>query len=75
MEAFNNKLKGELTIVISEKNIKKKVLDKEKIVNKAKKYLEKYSLKDTVDLILESEKVNKKEIYKLCLKVKNEKNY
>ena len=75
MEAFNNKLKGELTIVISEKNIKKKVLDKEKIVQKAKKYLKKYSLKDTVDLILESEKINKKEIYKLCLKVKNEKSY
>ena len=50
-------------------------MDKEKIVNKAKNYLKKYSLKDTVDLILESEKTNKKEIYKLCLKVKNEKNY
>ena len=74
VEAFNSKLKGELTIVISEKNIKKKVLDKEKIVQKAKKYLKKYSLKDTVDLILESEKINKKEIYKLCLKVKNEKS-
>ena len=74
VEAFNSKLKGELTIVISEKNIEKKVLDKEKIVQKAKKYLKKYSLKDTVDLILESEKINKKEIYKLCLKVKNEKS-
>ena len=31
--------------------------------------------KDTVNLILETEKVNKKTIYKLCLKVKNEKNY
>ena len=67
-------MKGELTVIISEKKIKKKVLDKEKIVNKAKKYLKKYSLKDTVDLILESEKINRKEIYKLCLKVKNEKN-
>ena len=64
-----------MTVIVSEKNIEKKTLDKEKIVNKAKKYLKKYSLKDTVDLILESEKVNKKEIYKLCLKVKNEKNY
>jgi 16S rRNA (cytidine1402-2'-O)-methyltransferase len=72
---FKNQLKGELTIVISEKDIKKKILDKEKIVNKAKKYLKKYSLKDTVDLILESEKINRKEIYKLCLKVKNEKNH
>ena len=67
-------LKGELTIVISEKTIKNKKINEEKIVNKAKKYLKKYSLKDTVDLIFESEKVNKKEIYKLCIKVKNEKN-
>ena len=75
VKLFKNQLKGELTIVISEKDIKKNTLDKEKIVNKAKKYLKKYSLKDTVDLILESEKINRKEIYKLCLKVKNEKNY
>ena len=75
LKLFDNKMKGELTVVVSEKIIEKKALDKEKIVNKAKKYLKKYSLKDTVDLILESEKVNKKEIYKLCLKVKNEKNY
>ena len=75
LQLFDNKMKGELTVIVSEKNIEKKTLDKEKIVNKAKKYLKKYSLKDTVDLILESEKVNKKEIYKLCLKVKNEKNY
>ena len=72
---FKSQLKGELTIVISEKDIKKRVLDKEKIVNKAKIFLKKYSLKDTVDLILESEKINRKEIYKLCLGVKNEKNY
>ena len=44
-------------------------------MNKAKKYLKKYSLKDTVDLILESEKTNKKKIYNLCLKLKNEKNF
>ena len=75
MKFFKNPIKGELTVIISEKEITKKILDKEKIVNKAKKYLKKYSLKDTVDLILESEKINRKEIYKLCLKVKNEKNY
>ena len=45
------------------------------IVNKIKKYLAKYSLKDTVNLILETEKVNKKKVYDLCLKLKNEKNY
>jgi 16S rRNA (cytidine1402-2'-O)-methyltransferase len=75
VKLFDNKMKGELTVIISEKSDIKKVLNKEKIVNKAKKYLKRYSLKDTVDLILESEKINKKEIYKLCLKAKNEKNY
>ena len=68
---FDEKLKGELTIVISESN-KKIPIDKEKIINKAKKYLKKYSLKDTVNLIIETEKINKKEIYNLCLKIKNE---
>ena len=63
-----------MTIVISENNIKVKKFDEEKIVNKIKKHLKKYSLKDTVDLILETEKVNKKKVYELCLKVKNEKN-
>ena len=68
---FDKKLKGELTIVISESN-KKIPIDKEKIINKAKKYLKKYSVIDTVDLIIETEKINKKEIYNLCLKIKNE---
>jgi 16S rRNA (cytidine1402-2'-O)-methyltransferase len=74
LKILKNSLKGELTIVISENNIKVKKFDEEKIVNKIKKHLKKYSLKDTVDLILETEKVNKKKVYELCLKVKNEKN-
>ena len=41
-------------------------------MNKVKKYLKKYSLKDTVNLILETEKANKKKIYNLCLKIKDE---
>ena len=75
IKTFNSRLKGELTVVVSEKSIEKNFVDKDKIVNKAKKYLKKYSLKDTVDLILETEKIAKKEIYKLCLQIKNEKNY
>ena len=72
---FKNSLKGELTIVVSNiKKVKKKI-NKEKIINKVKRYLKKYSLKDTVNLIIESEKINKKEIYKLCLKIKDEKNF
>ena len=74
LDEFKDPLKGELTVVISEKNNKNKTYDEEKIVNKIKKYLKKYSLKDTVNLILETEKINKKKVYDLCLKIKNEKN-
>ena len=76
VKMFDERVRGELTVIVSEKQIEKKSFDKEKIVNKIKKYLKKYSLKDTVDLILETEESNKKkEVYKLCLKIKNEKNY
>ena len=75
LKSFNNSIKGELTVVISENNIKSKIIDEEKIVNKIKKYLKNYSLKDTVNLIQETEKINKKYIYNICLKIKNEKNY
>ncbi len=74
LDIFKDPLKGELTVVISEKNKKDITYDEEKIVNKIKKYLKKYSLKDTVNLILETEKINKKKVYDLCLKTKNEKN-
>ena len=70
---FEQPIKGELTVVISENNSKVKSFSEEKIVNKIKKYLKKYSLKDTVNLILETEKINKKKVYNLCLKVKNKK--
>ncbi len=74
LKLFKNPIKGELTVIISEKNIKTFIFDEQKIVNKVKKYLKKYSLKDTVDLILETESVKKKDVYNICLKVKNEKN-
>ena len=74
LKPFKNKLRGELTIVISEGTKVENKPEISKIINRAKKYLKKYSLKDTVNLIIETEKVNKKEIYKLCLKIKNEKN-
>ena len=75
IKLFKTPIKGELTIVISENNNKSENFNEEKIVNKIKKYLKKYSLKDTVELILETEKVNKKKVYDLCLKIKNEKNF
>ena len=74
LELFKTPLKGELTLVISENNAKKATIDEQKIIHIARKYLKNLSLKDTVNLIFEKEKVNKKLIYKICLKIKNEKN-
>ena len=72
---FKSPIKGELTVVISEKNIKSDFLDENKIKKKAKIFLKKYSLKDVVELLFESEGVNRKKIYKICLDLKkNEKN-
>ena len=73
-DTFKDPLKGELTVVISGIKSKVQSIDKEKIINKAKKYLKKYSLKDTVELISETENANNKNIYQLCLELKNEKN-
>ena len=74
LKMIKNSFKGELTVIISEQFNYSKEIDEEKIVNKAKKYLKKYSLKDSVELILETENINKKKIYDLCLKIKNEEN-
>mgnify|MGYP001384270983 CR=1 FL=1 len=72
---FKSPIKGELTVVISENNTKEKFLDEDKIKKKAKQFLKKYSLKDVVELLFETEKVNKKKIYQICLNLKkNEKN-
>ena len=73
-KTLKSPLKGELTFIISNKDLKEKTINEEKIINKAKKYLKKYSVKDTVDLIMETEQINKKKIYQICLKIKNEIN-
>ena len=74
IKSFEKQFKGELTIVISEKSEKKQKdnLISIKIINKVKKYLKRYSIKDTVELISKTETINKKIIYNLCLKIKNE---
>ena len=69
---FKNPIKGELTVVISEKNTKDYFFDENKIIKKAKQYLEKYSLKDVVEICFENEKHNKKKIYQICLKIKQD---
>ena len=68
-----NNFKGEITLIISEGTPKKQKIDEKKIINSVKKYLKRYSVKDTVDLIMKREKINKKKIYKLCIDIKNEK--
>ncbi len=73
-KTLKSPLKGELTFIISNMDLKEKTINEEKIINKAKKYLKKYSVKDSVDLIMETEQINKKKIYQICLKIKNEIN-
>ena len=73
-KTLKSSLKGELTFIISNMDLKEKTINEEKIINKAKKYLKKYSVRDTVDLIMETEQINKKKIYQICLKIKNEIN-
>ena len=73
-KTLKSPLKGELTFIISNMDLKEKTINEEKIINKAKKYLKKYSVKDTVDLIMETEQISKKKIYEICLKIKNEIN-
>ena len=74
VELFKTPLKGELTVIISKKKIKKQLVDNFDIKNQAKKYLKKYSLKDVVELISKKEKIAKNKIYSICLDIKNEKN-
>ena len=72
VELFRQSLKGELTIVISKKNINNVSLTNEEIILEAKKYLKKYTLKDVVELLSKKEKISKKKVYDICLKLKND---
>ena len=71
LNLFKTQLRGELTIVISQK-IKKEILstDYVKIENQVIKYLKSYTVKDVVELMSKKEKLPKKIIYNLCIKNK-----
>tara|TARA_B110000967_G_scaffold187108_1_gene208766 strand:+ start:976 stop:1818 length:843 start_codon:yes stop_codon:yes gene_type:complete len=73
IKPFKTPLKGELTIVISKIHTNNDLESDIDIVPEAIKYLKKYSLKDVVELISKKEKVSKKKVYEICLKIKNEK--
>ncbi len=75
LQSFEKNLKGELTIVISEKKNNKNISNK--LSESDKKYIKKMvknlSIKDITNLISENRNISKKEIYNYCLKIKNEK--
>jgi 16S rRNA (cytidine1402-2'-O)-methyltransferase len=73
VKPFKTGLKGELTVVISKIYINNKLATDVEIVRQAKEYLNKYSLKDVVELIAKKEKISKKKVYDICLKIKNDK--
>ncbi len=71
---FKNELRGEITLVLSEKyknesKIKLEENDKKNI----KKLMKKLSIKDVVSEIKKNKDISKKEIYNYCLELKNEK--
>ena len=74
LEIFNKELKGELTIVISEKKIDKNHSQElsESDMNIIKKMINKLTIKEITEIISQNKDISKKEIYNYCLKIKNE---
>ena len=69
---LSDNLRGELTVVISEKNKEnkfKKVID-ESVKIKIKEMIKKYSIKVVVEFISKKENLPKKIVYNFCLKAK-----
>ena len=73
LELFNNELKGELTIVISEKKEENASQNlSESDINLIKKMINKLSTKEITDFICSNKNIPKKVVYNFCLKLKNE---
>ena len=73
LDILKYNLKGELTVVISNKfNVKKKSINQlsESVKNEIKLMLTKYSNKDVSDFISKREKISKKIIYDYCITLK-----
>ena len=74
LEVFQKEPKGEITVVISEKkndiNSSKNLSESD--MNIIKKMIDKLTTKEITDLISQNSKVSKKDIYRYCLKLKNE---
>ncbi len=73
-DQFDFKIKGELTIVISENKFYKN--DSQNLNESDKKLIRqminKLSIKEIINLINKEKRISKKEIYNFCIKVKNE---
>ena len=73
MKPFDKNLKGELTMIISEKNAKKTSQElSESDKRMIKKMINKFSTKEITGFINQNNKISKKIIYDFCLKLKNE---
>ena len=74
LKIFDENLKGELTIVLSEKKRVKKasLLLSESDKKDIKKMIKKLSIKEITNFISRNNDIPKKEIYNYCLKIKNE---
>ena len=74
LKLFEKEPKGELTVVISEKKINKKISQKlsESDMNLIKIMNNKLSTKEITEILGQRLKISKKEIYNYCLKLKNE---
>ena len=75
LDQKNVSLKGEITLVVSEKKLENKTSnnlnESDKI--KIRKLIKKLSIKEVVNFIKDGKNISKKEIYNYCLKIKNEK--
>ena len=74
LDIFNMELKGELTVVISEKKIDKNHSQElnESDMNIIKMMINKLTVKEITEIISQTKDISKKEIYNYCLKLKNE---
>ena len=73
LKPFENDLKGELTIVISEKNDKKTSQElSESDKRNIRKMINKLSIKEITNFLNQNKKISKKLIYSYCLQLKNE---
>ena len=74
LQIFNKDLKGELTVVISEKKIDKnrsqELSESDMII--IKKMIKKLTVKEITEIISQNKDISKKEIYNYCLRIKNE---